>query len=341
MSLGKSAERKDTDTEPAEKNETPTKLCSACGKKSDALKKCTACKCVWYCDKDCQKRHRGEHKTECKLVKKELDKRGGKLDIGTEKDIGPLGKLPPREECPICMRVLPIHSKLHTYFSCCGKTLCGGCSHRHKIKSGEWDESGQTLVQPTCAFCRTALPESEEEILAQLSKRVERKDPEALRFMARQYGDGNLGLPVDQAKCIDLFGESAGLGCSFAQYQLATSHHIGEMGLEQNEEEAYKYYKKAAEGGDLISQHNLGCVEGGNGDHAAAMRHWRLSASGGMRVSMEGLIECFEDGLLHHADLVETLQAFYPARAELWSEDRDQYIAYLKRTGEYEEESDM
>ena len=53
MSLGGSAERMDNETEPAVNNGTPTKLCSACRKKSDSLKKCTACKCVWYCDKDC------------------------------------------------------------------------------------------------------------------------------------------------------------------------------------------------------------------------------------------------------------------------------------------------
>ena len=66
--------------------------------------------------------------------------------------------------------------------------------------------------------------------------------------------------------------------------------------------------------------------------------HWRLSAAGGIRPSMEILIECFGDGRIHHRDLAETLQAFYRARAEMKSEDRDQYIAYLKRTGKYEEE---
>ena len=51
--------------------------------------KCRACKCVWYCDKECQNKHWKEHKKECKRIKKELDKRGGKLDLGTELDVGP------------------------------------------------------------------------------------------------------------------------------------------------------------------------------------------------------------------------------------------------------------
>ena len=57
LSLGESAERKDKNNEDAEENEVPTTLCSACGEKSDALMKCRACKCVWYCDKDCQNKH--------------------------------------------------------------------------------------------------------------------------------------------------------------------------------------------------------------------------------------------------------------------------------------------
>ena len=62
-------------------DEAPAKFCSACGKKSDTVKKCTACKCVWYCDKDCQNKHRKEHRKECRRIKKELNKRGGKLDL--------------------------------------------------------------------------------------------------------------------------------------------------------------------------------------------------------------------------------------------------------------------
>jgi len=60
-----------------------------------------------------------------------------------------------------------------------------------------------------------------------------------------------------------------------------------------------------------------------------------------MKRSMNDLI-CmyFEKGRLHHADLAETLQAFYLARAELRSEDRDECIEHLKRIGKYQDEYD-
>ena len=331
MSLGKSEEKKDETNEDAEENnEAPAKACSACETKSDALMKCRACKCVWYCDKKCQNKHWKEHKHECKPIKKVLDKRGGKLDLGKERDIGPLGKVPQREECPICMRVLPLDEGQHLYASCCGKMVCGSCHFQHQMKSTE--------RVTTCSFCRTTLPDSDEESLAPLRKRVEFKDPVAMFNIAMHYGEGDLGLPVNQAKCIELLREAADLGSPDAQYQLGCYYDNGEMGLEQNEEEALKYWKKAAEGGHVQAQNNLGAIEDGRGDDVAAMRHWRLSASGGSRRSVTNLIICFEDGLLQHKDLAETLQAMYCARAEMKSEDRDKFIEHLKKNGKYRAE---
>ena len=186
----------------------------------------------------------------------------------------------------------------------------------------------------TCAFCREPFPRSDEEALGRLRTRVERNDPQALNNLAMHYIYGQFGLSMDRAKGIDLLRQSAGLGCTKAQAQLGDFHHGGSMGLEQNEEAAFKYFKEAAEGGRLLSRHNLGCATS-PGD---AMRHWRMSASGGYRKSMRALIECFEEGSLHHNDLAETLQAMYRARAEMKSDDRDKFMAYLKRTGEYREE---
>ena len=338
LSLGKSGERNEETNLDAVKSETPTKLCSACGEKSDILKKCTACKCAWYCDKDCQKRHHREHKYDCKRIKKVLGKRGDKVDLGTEKDVGPIGKLPPQEECPICMRVLPIHENLHTYFPCCGKTICRGCDYQHYMKDKEKADREETPMLHTCAFCRKPVSYSDEEILAQLRKRVELKDSDAMRNLAVNYGYGRRGLSVDQAKCIELLQHSADLGFPLAQSLLGDYHIQGKMGLEQNEEEALKYWEKAAEGGHLNAMFNLGFMKNGNGDCAAAMRHWQVSASGGYRGSMDNLIESFEVGLLRHGDLAETLQAFYCAKSEMKSKDRDRYIEYLKSTGEYLEE---
>ena len=41
-----------------------------------------------------------------------------------------------------------------------------------------------------------------------------------------------------------------------------------------------------------------------------------------------------------HADLAEAVEAFFLARAEMRSDNRDTYIAHLKKTGEYKVEYD-
>ena len=44
--------------------------CGSCGKSSDDLKKCSACKTTWYCDEKCQKAHRQLHRKECRRIAK-------------------------------------------------------------------------------------------------------------------------------------------------------------------------------------------------------------------------------------------------------------------------------
>ena len=103
------------------------------------------------------------------------------------------------------MHALPLHERLHVYFSCCGKIICCGCDHQHSMKSGK----GRT-----CAFCREPFPRSDDEYLARLSKRVELKDPVAVYNMSAIYGSGKRGMSMDRAKGIGLLRESAELGCT-------------------------------------------------------------------------------------------------------------------------------
>ena len=154
-------------------------------------------------------------------------------------------------------------------------------------------------------------------------------------FLACAHGFGKYGLPVDQAKCLVFLRQSTGLGFPIAHYELGVYYSTGDMGLEQNEEAVLSHWKEAAEGGNLIARHNLGSTAGRNFDLVAAMRHLRLAASGGYRISMDCLINYFTLGLLHHGNLAEILQVMYRSGAEMRSGDRDAHIKYLKETGEW------
>ena len=224
------------------------------------------------------------------------------------------------------MLAMPIDGRLLFYMVCCGKTICCGCKVQHEIKHKE----------QTCAFCRELIAKTEEVALARIRKRVDLKDRDAMYCMSTYYRRGQMGLSVNQAKCIDLLRQAADLGLPGAHYELGNIHHSGELGLEQDDAKAKMHWKKAADSGHLVSQHNIGHkMAEMHDDFVTAMRYWRLAASGGYKPSIKTLIECFERGFFHHRDLSEALQNHYKATAEMKSNERDQYINILKTRTAY------
>mmetsp|Transcript_22663 Transcript_22663/g.65256 ORF Transcript_22663/g.65256 Transcript_22663/m.65256 type:complete len:351 (+) Transcript_22663:161-1213(+) len=337
--LTKSDGTKETGAEEstAESNK-PEKFCSACGRSgaSTDLKKCTACKCVFYCDVSCQKSHRKEHKFHCKQVQTILAKRRDTAEEG--ECLGPLEEPPPREECPICMRVLPIEEELGSYMTCCGKILCSGCLLEQEKRLDALN------AERTCAFCRTVAAKSPEEQHQRELRRMVMKDRVAILGVALNFRDGCVGpsrstgiVPVDKAKSVELLRQAADLGSEGAHYRLGMLHQTGEMGVTINEAKAMSHYEEAAERGHVFSRHNLGVVAYGGDNKTLAMRHFRIAAAAGYGQSIDGLILCFEDAVMRHSDLAESLQARDRAQLEMKSEARDHAMAHLREKGMYED----
>ena len=176
--------------------------CANCGKaESDDinLKRCTACKMVKYCSRDCQVAHRPKHKKECKRRAAEL------FDEELFKD-------PPEgEECPICMLPLPFDGNRISFHSCCGKTVCFGCLHaeiKEDIRNGKGPEG-----RGACAFCRALDTRySEREKFDRLNKGVERNDANTIEQLAVYYKNGDMGLEKDLVKAVELFEKAGELG---------------------------------------------------------------------------------------------------------------------------------
>lgn len=53
--------------------------CAACGRTLPSMKRCTQCRAVLYCSRDCQVKHWGEHKESCKRLPQEMRERAHKL----------------------------------------------------------------------------------------------------------------------------------------------------------------------------------------------------------------------------------------------------------------------
>lgn len=84
------------------------------------------------------------------------------------------------------------------------------------------------------------------------SMAAEQNQVEGLISLAMMYGSGE-GTTKDKNKAHELFLRAANLGDSFAQYIAGCDYANGD-GVEQNFEEAYKWYWKAAEQGEDHAQ---------------------------------------------------------------------------------------
>ena len=123
---------------------TTNACCAECGEEgSVSLKACKACMLVKYCNSSCQHKHWANHKTACKLRAAELSR--GALQGPNGQGVCPICFLPMPVKFLLCTTMpdatissVPIYNfakanrelairDTDTYYSCCGKTFCGGC----------------------------------------------------------------------------------------------------------------------------------------------------------------------------------------------------------------------
>ena len=114
------------------------------------------------------------------------------------------------------------------------------------------------------------------------------------------HGDPSLGIQPDPAKAAELFRFAAERGHALAQAQLAQMYHSGEGVVAQDGTEATKWYRLAAEQGDLDSQLALGMMHAEGElvaqDFVKALKWVNIAASGNR-------------GLLGHRDQMANLMS--------------------------------
>ena len=129
------------------------------------------------------------------------------------------------------MLPLPTESVGQRYQSCCGKTLCIGCSF------GDITENNRTI----CPFCRTPAANSDEKYIERLKRRVDCNDVIAMNQLGRHYYRGEISLPQDYDRAMKLLLRAGELGSAYAQGNLGYAYENG-MGVETDVEKAKYYY---------------------------------------------------------------------------------------------------
>ena len=265
--------------------------CASCGiaqVDEIELTECPDCQSVRYCSDKCREEHRQQHDEECKKRVAELRDE----ILFRQPESTHLG------DCPICFLPLSPEGKKSMFYTCCCKMICNGCIYAN-IMSNKNDE----VKAKSCVFCRTPMPNDEEETIRQLMKRIEANDPAAMRAMgAKRYDE------EDYNSAFEYLTKAAELGDFKAHYQLGGMYERGE-GVEKDEEKEVYHYEKAAVGGHPYARHNLACVEERNGNVERAVKHLIIAANLGFDESMKGLWTYYADGFITKDDLEAALRA--------------------------------
>ena len=303
---------------------TTDTTCANCGKgdsEENKLKRCTACKMVKYCCRDCQVAHRPRHKRACKKRAAEL------FDAELFSDP------PERKECPICMLPLPLDYNRYFFKACCGQIICNGCAYaqeKEDIKSGK---RGDDVA--ACPFCRTPTPSTDEDANLLLKKFVDNNNTHALFILAENYGYGKMGYPIDSSKAIELFLKAGELGHAVAYYTLGCIYKDGKM-VEKDLKRAKQYFELGAIAGCVHSRHYLACLESVAYNNEKAVKHLMISAKAGLEESLKLLLEFLKSGLVTKDEYTEALRAYQKEQEDRKSAMRDEVLLYKTNPSLYE-----
>ena len=321
-----------------------TRHCASCGHHGDGLKKCTACKSVWYCNVTCQRAHRKMHKKECKRIEANLKdavsaacKDGTKsadgFDAKIEQILQTWEEIASLDDCPLCMIPLHRNVSLNTYLHCCGTVVCGSCIHRHEKSIDEKNEERAEKEKPplplTCPFCRIPQSDSDGDLIRRLRKRANAGDMRAIFCLAMHYRGGAHGLRKDEKKAIELMEKAAAGGFTEALGELGKYYVFGLYGVQKDAKKGTNMLLEAAVEGDVIALHNLGAMIGNAGDVVRALALTRKAAASGYDLSVETLWGLFRDGKISKSCIEETLRAHQAAKEDMKSEERDRFEKWL------------
>ena len=280
-------------------------VCASCGKAAVdqiKLKKC-ACNLVKYCNFDCQKNHRSQHKKMCKkgLAKLRDD------DLFKMPDETHLG------ECPICCLPLSLDLELSFLTSCCSKNICNGCVYANRKREREGG------LEHRCPYCRDPSPNSDEECDKNVMKRIKAGDPVAIRrkgFHARMAGNYSLAL--------EYLMKAAKMGDVEAHMQLGYMYDSLSSCPYLDFKKAMHHYEEAAIGGHPGARNNLAAIENNiYSREERAVKHFIIAASLGNDLSLATLQNLYKHGRVKKEELAAAYRAHHAAVEATKSRERE------------------
>ena len=149
-------------------------------------------------------------------------------------------------------------------------------------------------------------------------------DPNATFMLGMDYFDGGNGFQQDIDKALELFQRAAELGSIDAHCNLGDIYFNGNKA---NYKKGKYRLEIAAMAGHVLARHNLGVLEGKDGNYHRAMKHFLISASAGDDDSVKAVQDGYRNCLVTKDNFEVTLRAHKKSQDEMKSEWRDHAVA--------------
>ena len=189
---------------------------------------------------------------------------------------------PHQEECPICFLPLPFNNDFggSVYMTCCGKDICGGCFMQN------WDSHATLDKAEICVLCRTDTQSfgtngTSKSILAQYMKLVNKGRHKAMFCLAEYYFDGRYDIEQDKDEALKWYIRAIEAGSSIAAERLAW-YYLSGNGVEEDSKKALEYYQRAADLGDPSCFFMIGLFHFEKGEIEEGMLNLRKAAICGL-----------------------------------------------------------
>ena len=116
-----------------------------------------------------------------------------------------------------------------------------------------------------------------------MNKRMDLNDATAIHNMGAYYSLGQLGLPQNHAKALELWHRAAELGNAKSYHNIGNVYKFG-RGVEVDEKKATHYYELAAIEGESKARYNLGVMDGNVGNMERALKHFMIAVRDGILI---------------------------------------------------------
>ena len=153
-------------------------------------------------------------------------------------------------------------------------------------------------------------------------------DADAFTMMGGDFDAGDMGLPMDHAKAVELYKRGAELGDELGHYNLGCAYFEG-LGVARSNKKAIHHWNLAAMKGHARSRYHLGATEMQKGNVERALKHFVIGAKMGDEEMLKAVAsEGYKKGRMNQFEFMEVVRVHNAYNEEIKSEQRNKAVGF-------------